>query len=284
MPLSASAQASLSADQTGLAPLDPFPPGKSLHFLGGLALGLAAAGITDAVCSPAYLQKYPVVLPLVALSAATVGGIAKEILDSTGFGDPRFTDIIITMTGGLAAVCAALYAQAVYPATLTGRADSSSFLISMSVSVSFPVIVGFIGEIRRAMERSARLASAVAVPPAGMYEDPDGLAALIAGKSRPYYLVDVRSADEYASGHIPSAVNIPVADIRTRPPTKDKDALIIVYCLSGRRSRQAKAALDEMGYRLVVDFGALGRWNGDLVPGDQPEAGAAASGAAPALP
>jgi hypothetical protein len=135
---------------------DPFPPGKSLHFLAGLALGLAAAGIVDFAADPRFGVTFPISLPLIALSASAAGGAAKEILDSTGFGDPRFTDILITMSGGLAAALAAGYAEGLYPPTLSGRANGTSFLVAMAVGASIPVVIGFVGEVRRALLRLAK--------------------------------------------------------------------------------------------------------------------------------
>jgi len=106
------------------------------------------------------------------------------------------------------------------------------------------------------------------------YADPAKLAALIDGRKEkdatPYLLVDVRTPEEYASGHIPTAVNVPVTDIGAKPPTDKKDALIIVYCRSGGRSASARQTLERLGYTNVVDFGAVSRWTGTLVTGDKP--------------
>jgi phage shock protein E len=83
-------------------------------------------------------------------------------------------------------------------------------------------------------------------------------------------LVDVRTPDEYASGHIPGAVNIPVDQIADNPPAADKQALIVVYCRSGSRSRAARNALLEKGYTDVVNFGGVGNWTGTLKEGPDP--------------
>lgn len=104
------------------------------------------------------------------------------------------------------------------------------------------------------------------------YEDTATLEKLIAGKTTPYLLVDVRTPEEYASGHIPTAINIPVTEIGSRPPTKDLSALIIVYCRSGSRSGMAQRTLQEMGYRNVINFGSVYKWEMPLVEGDQPTA------------
>ena len=102
------------------------------------------------------------------------------------------------------------------------------------------------------------------------YAEPAKLAALIDGKAEAYLLIDVRRPEEYESGHIRSAINIPVEELASRPPTERKDALIILYCRSGARSARAAAALEELGYRGVIDFGGLSRWPGPLVEGAKP--------------
>ena len=63
--------------------------------------------------------------------------------------------------------------------------------------------------------------------------------------------MDVRTPQEFATGYIPTAVNIPVADIASHLPTKDKSALIVVYCRSGRRSAQSKTILEGLGKATV---------------------------------
>ncbi len=106
--------------------------------------------------------------------------------------------------------------------------------------------------------------------PASSYREPEALSKLVAEKTEPYILVDVRTPEEYSSGHIPSAVNIPVSSIAKQLPTDDRGALVIVYCASGRRSSTAKATLDGLGFTRVVNFGAVSRWEGDLATGDSP--------------
>lgn len=73
------------------------------------------------------------------------------------------------------------------------------------------------------------------------------------------YWIDVRTAEEYAAGHVGQAVNIPYEEIAQRisEVTTEKDAEIYVYCRSGRRSGIAKAALDEAGFSRVVNAGGL---------------------------
>jgi phage shock protein E len=96
------------------------------------------------------------------------------------------------------------------------------------------------------------------------YRDPAQLSRLIETGKPAYILVDVRTPAEFATGHIPTAVNIPVTDIAGNPPTKDKNALIVVYCRSGARSAKSKTILEGLGYTGVVDFGGISRWTGSL--------------------
>ena len=101
------------------------------------------------------------------------------------------------------------------------------------------------------------------------YIDPDQLYGLIQNKTEDYLLVDVRTEEEYQSGHIPTAVNIPYTEIGEKIPVEDKSALIIVYCRSGNRSAIAKDTLQEKGYNRIIDFGGIDRWNRSLiVPGE----------------
>ena len=96
------------------------------------------------------------------------------------------------------------------------------------------------------------------------YSDPATLKKLIAEQREEYVLVDVRTKDEYESGFIPTAINIPYDTIANNLPTEDRSALIVVYCRSGRRSAIAQSALKELGYDNVVDFGGIDRWNWEL--------------------
>ena len=79
-------------------------------------------------------------------------------------------------------------------------------------------------------------------------------------------ILDVRTAAEYQSGHIPNAVNLSNEDIQAGKvdSLKDKSQLIMVYCRSGNRSRQAAQKLAELGYTNVVDFGGIQSWQGEI--------------------
>lgn len=80
-------------------------------------------------------------------------------------------------------------------------------------------------------------------------------------------VVDVRSLEEYNEGHIPNAISVPLETIENEAEIKlkNKDDLILVYCRSGRRSREATLRLIEKGYTNVIDFGGIQDWNGEIV-------------------
>lgn len=74
-------------------------------------------------------------------------------------------------------------------------------------------------------------------------------------------LLDVRTQEEFDAGHIPGAVCLPNEDISASLPLPfDKDAEILVYCRSGRRSAEAAEKLAAMGYTNVADFGGIIDW------------------------
>lgn len=85
-----------------------------------------------------------------------------------------------------------------------------------------------------------------------------------------HVIVDVRRQDEYDEGHIPGAILIPNESIETDPPAElpDLDQIILVYCRSGRRSKEAAQKLADMGYSNVYEFGGIIDWNGDIVTGE----------------
>ena len=76
-------------------------------------------------------------------------------------------------------------------------------------------------------------------------------------------ILDVREQDEYDSGHIIDAVLLPVGTIdedRAAAVIPEKDSIVLVYCRSGNRSKTASAALVELGYTQVYEFGGINDW------------------------
>ena len=87
-----------------------------------------------------------------------------------------------------------------------------------------------------------------------------------------YIILDVRTAEEYSSGHIPDAINIPNESIDANSSEEitalpDKEQMILVYCRSGNRSKQASEKLAALGYTNVVEFGGINSWPGETVSG-----------------
>ena len=81
-----------------------------------------------------------------------------------------------------------------------------------------------------------------------------------------HVIVDVRRQDEYDAGHIPEAILIPNESILDSPPEAlpDKEQIILVYCRSGNRSKQAAQKLADMGYANVYEFGGINTWDGGI--------------------
>ena len=86
-----------------------------------------------------------------------------------------------------------------------------------------------------------------------------------------YMILDVRTTEEFADKHIPDAINIPNETIGTEdiPELPDKDQLILVYCRSGNRSKQASDKLVGLGYTNIVEFGGINDWPGETVSGGE---------------
>jgi phage shock protein E len=84
-----------------------------------------------------------------------------------------------------------------------------------------------------------------------------------------YALLDVRTPEEFAGGHIPGAALLPDHEIGARAGEvlPDKEKPVFLYCRSGRRSRDAARQLSDMGYEAVYDFGGILDWPYETVKG-----------------
>ena len=85
-----------------------------------------------------------------------------------------------------------------------------------------------------------------------------------------YILIDARTTEEFAAGHIAGAILIPEYEVARRAEQElpDKDALILVYCRSGRRSKIASEELVKLGYTNVKEFGGIIDWPYDITTED----------------
>ena len=86
-------------------------------------------------------------------------------------------------------------------------------------------------------------------------------------KERDYLILDVRSPEEYAEGHIPHAINIPMEQFGKDPPKElpDRNQTIFVYCVKGIRSMNVANRLAHMGYKNIVEMGGIQDWHGEIV-------------------
>jgi len=108
------------------------------------------------------------------------------------------------------------------------------------------------------------LGAAMAAPRLPALLDEKGLVALLADRDMKVLLLDVRTAEEYAAGHIPGATLFPYDELAAKFREPDKGRPIVVYCRTGRRSAIARETLLAMGYTNVSDFGAYTKWSGKL--------------------
>ena len=82
-----------------------------------------------------------------------------------------------------------------------------------------------------------------------------------------YIILDTRTQEEFAEGHIENAILIPHYEISEKAETllTDKNQLILVYCRSGNRSKQASQALADLGYTNIKEFGGIIDWKYGIV-------------------
>ena len=81
-----------------------------------------------------------------------------------------------------------------------------------------------------------------------------------------YIILDARTIEEYNQGHIRNAICIPneTIDETVAEQLPNKDQLILIYCRSGNRSKQAALKLQQLGYTNLVEFGGIIDWDGEI--------------------
>ena len=81
-----------------------------------------------------------------------------------------------------------------------------------------------------------------------------------------YIILDVRTKEEFAEGHIPGAICVPNETISGEMPEElpEQEQLILVYCRSGNRSKQASKKLAELGYTNIKEIGGIIDWDGEI--------------------
>ena len=117
----------------------------------------------------------------------------------------------------------------------------------------------------------AFIACSPAAPSAEQTElSPDALLDQL-GSQAPPLVLDVRSPEEFASGHVPGARNLPVGELASRAGALDapRDATVVVYCERGPRARHAQAALSAAGFSTVLHLeGDMSAWREKGLPCD----------------
>ena len=85
-------------------------------------------------------------------------------------------------------------------------------------------------------------------------------------QTQDYLILDVRSPEEFAQGHIPHAINIPMERFGETPPKElpDRNQMIFVYCVKGVRSMNVANRLAHMGYKNIVEMGGIQDWHGAI--------------------
>lgn len=88
----------------------------------------------------------------------------------------------------------------------------------------------------------------------------------IMNENENYIILDVRTIEEYNDGHIPNAICIPNETIDENVVDKlpNKEQLILIYCRSGNRSKQATIKLKDLGYLNLIEFGGIIDWPGEI--------------------
>lgn len=91
-------------------------------------------------------------------------------------------------------------------------------------------------------------------------------AMLLMQQTEDYLILDVRFPEDYAAGHIPHAINIPLEDFGEEPPKElpDRNQTIFIYCTKGVRSMNVANRLAHMGYRNIIEIGGIEDWHGEI--------------------
>lgn len=95
---------------------------------------------------------------------------------------------------------------------------------------------------------------------------PAGYQDRFVGSTESHLLIDVRTPAEFATGHIPGAINIPVDELANRLSEVPDSQPVVVYCRSGNRSAQAGRTLAQAGYTDIYDLGGLNAWTAQGLP------------------
>jgi rhodanese-related sulfurtransferase len=105
--------------------------------------------------------------------------------------------------------------------------------------------------------------------PLKAYLEPEALRVLTENPQDDILIIDVRPANAYKKGHIPTALSFPSSEIMERLNELPKDVYLILYCETGGRAQMVIKKLLEEGYTRLMNWGGYKRWEWDFVQGDQ---------------
>ena len=107
--------------------------------------------------------------------------------------------------------------------------------------------------------------TATPTPSAPDLSTSSGLSGALKGFPDELIVLDVRSESAFWQGHIPQAVNIPLGFLWYQHPSRNWDSFIVVYGQpASSDSKKAAEILRLQGYRHVINFGSISKWNGPL--------------------
>ncbi len=134
----------------------------------------------------------------------------------------------------------------------------------------------FTTRIRCAWALAAALTASSALAETASLIDAASLSARLQQGAVPY-LLDVRTPEEFAEGHIPGAINIPLQQLAQRMAEIPRDVPVVAYCRSGRRVEQALPLLRKNGHAVTELQGSMQAWQDAGLPEARPQAPAASS-------
>lgn len=139
----------LTSADLGLAPIvAPLKADTVLHGIAGAMAALITASIGASGYSQAAVEHYPLLLPSLGLSAAVAAGIAKETLDSTGFGDPQWGDLVHTVIGGVAGAGFVALVERSSGGGPGGDPNHAGVYAGIGLTLSVAIAAGMVQEIR----------------------------------------------------------------------------------------------------------------------------------------
>ena len=134
--------------------------------------------------------------------------------------------------------------------------------MNRNIYIALIIVIIALGVIIMLNKKDKNLENAVTIKYVSMNE-----IVQIMKENENYIILDVRTVEEYNEGHIPNAICIPNETIGNNKIDElpNKEQLILIYCRSGNRSKQAAEKLKKLGYTNLIEFGGIIDWKGEIV-------------------